>query len=86
LIGYRPKVIGLGTISLDTIEIGGHAEKDVLGVSDLYFGAAARLFYDFGYLDPGWRDISLACSVRIKRGKEYAFDQQAKRTRPAFDT
>ena len=43
---YRPKVVGLGTVSLDTIEIGGHTEKDVLGGSALYFGAAARLFSD----------------------------------------
>ena len=46
MTGYRPKVLGLGTVSLDTIEIGSHTEKDVLGGSAPYFGAAARLFSD----------------------------------------
>ena len=43
---YRPKVVGLGTVSLDTIEVGNRTETDVLGGSALYFGAAARLFSD----------------------------------------
>ncbi|MDA0312220.1 MAG: PfkB family carbohydrate kinase [Gemmatimonadetes bacterium] len=41
-----PSILGVGTVSLDTVENGAHVARDVLGGSAPYFGAAARLYGD----------------------------------------
>lgn len=78
MIGYRPKVVGLGTVSLDTIEIGGHTEKDVLGGSALYFGAAARLFSDVTLLGVVGTDFP---SSKLDRFNEINIDTSGISTR-----
>ena len=42
----RPSVLGVGTVSLDTVESGGQVASDVLGESAPYFAAAARVSAD----------------------------------------
>ena len=76
---YRPKVVGLGTVSLDTIEIGGHTEKDVLGGSALYFGAAARPFSNVTLLGVVGTDFP---NSELDRLDEINIDTSGISTRP----
>lgn len=46
MIQKRPSVLGVGTVSLDTVESGGEVAHDVLGGSAPYFAAAARVLAD----------------------------------------
>jgi sugar/nucleoside kinase (ribokinase family) len=46
LIQARPSVLGVGTVSLDTVESRGEVARDVLGGSAAYFAAAARVAAD----------------------------------------
>ena len=46
MIQKRPSVLGVGTVSLDTVESAGEVAHDVLGGSAPYFAAAARVSAD----------------------------------------
>ena len=46
MIQKRPSVLGVGTVSLDTVESAGEVAHDVLGGSAPYFAAAARVLAD----------------------------------------
>lgn len=46
MIQKRPSVLGVGTVSLDTVESGGDVARDVIGGSAPYFAAAARVSAD----------------------------------------
>ena len=46
MIQKRPSILGVGTVSLDTVESGGEVARDVLGGSAPYFAAAARVSAD----------------------------------------
>jgi sugar/nucleoside kinase (ribokinase family) len=46
LIQKRPAVLGVGTVSLDTVESDGEVAHDVLGGSAPYFAVAARVSAD----------------------------------------
>ena len=46
MTAVRSSVLGVGTVSLDTVQAGGETQRDVLGGSAPYFAAAARLSSD----------------------------------------
>ena len=65
MIQERPSVLGVGTVSLDTVESGGEVVRDVLGGSVPYFAAAARVSADVAILGVVGEDFPEAFVTRL---------------------